>query len=168
MVIEQNKVVLCHYTLRQGTAGGQLIESTEGGDPLGYIHGIGAMIPMFEENLAGKKVGDAFEFGIPAADAYGEYDEESVAEIPKAAFNLGDTNPDDVFVEGEVLPLQDENGNMMQGIVEEVRAETIVVNFNHPMAGIDLYFIGQVSGVREATAEELEHQHVHGEGGHHH
>ena len=168
MVIEQNKVVLCHYTLREGTASGQLIESTEGGEPLGYIHGIGSMIPMFEENLTGKKIGDTFEFGIPASDAYGEYDDESVAEIPKAAFNLGEMNPDDVFVEGEVLPLQDENGNMMQGIVTEVKDATIIVDFNHPMAGVDLYFIGEVAGVRDATAEEMAHQHVHGEGGHHH
>ena len=168
MIIEQNKVVLCHYTLREGTASGQLIESTEGGEPLGYIHGIGAMIPMFEQNLEGKKLGDAFEFGIPSGDAYGEYDLESVAEIPKAAFNLGEMKPDDVFVEGEVLPLQDENGNMMQGIVTEVKETTIIVDFNHPMAGVNLYFIGEVAGVRDATTEELSHQHVHGEGGHHH
>ena len=168
MVIEQNKVVLCHYTLRESTAGGQLIESTEGSEPLGYIHGIGMMIPLFEQNLEGKAAGDSFEFGIPAADGYGEYDAESVAEIPKAAFNLGEMNPDDVFVEGEMLPLQDENGNMMQGIIAEVKGDTVIVDFNHPMAGVDLYFIGQVAGVRDATAEEIEHGHVHGEGGHNH
>ena len=168
MVIEQNKVVLCHYTLREGTAGGQMIESTEGSEPLGYIHGIGMMIPLFEQNLEGKAAGDSFEFGIPAADGYGEYDAESVAEIPKAAFNLGEMNPDDVFVEGEVLPLQDEKGNMMQGIIAEVKGDTVIVDFNHPMAGVDLYFTGQVAGVRDATAEEIEHGHVHGEGGHQH
>jgi FKBP-type peptidyl-prolyl cis-trans isomerase SlyD len=168
MVIEQNKVVLCHYTLRQGTAGGQLIESTEGNEPLGYIHGIGMMIPLFEQNLEGKKVGDAFEFGVPAADGYGEYDEEAIAEIPKAAFNLGDMNPNDVFVEGEILPLQDENGNMMQGIIAEVKGETVVLDFNHPMAGVDLHFTGTIAGVREASQEEIEHGHVHGEGGQNH
>ena len=168
MAIEQNKVVLCHYTLREATANGQLIESTEGSEPLGYIHGIGMMIPLFEQNLEGKNAGDSFEFGIPAADAYGEYDDEAIAEIPKAAFNLGEMNPDDVFVEGEVLPLQDENGNMMQGIIAAVQPDTVVVNFNHPMAGVDLYFIGEVAGVRDATAEEIAHGHVHGEGGHHH
>jgi FKBP-type peptidyl-prolyl cis-trans isomerase SlyD len=168
MVIEQNKVVLCHYTLREGTAGGQLIESTEGSEPLGYIHGIGMMIPLFEHNLEGKQAGDAFAFGIPAADGYGEYDDEAVAEIPKAAFNLGEMNPNDVFVEGEVLPLQDENGNMMQGIIAEVKGDTVIVDFNHPMAGVDLYFTGTVAGVRDASAEEIEHGHVHGEGGHQH
>ena len=120
MVIENNKVVLCHYTLREGEAAGQLIESTEGGEPLGYIHGVGMMIPLFEQNLAGKNAGDEFAFGIAAADAYGEYDEEAVTEILKAAFNLEGVNPDDIFIEGEMLPLQDENGNPMQGIIMEV------------------------------------------------
>lgn len=168
MNIGNNTVVLCHYTLREGTASGQLIESTEGGEPLGYIHGIGMMIPLFEKNLEGKQAGDEFAFGIPAADAYGEYDEEAVSEIPKEAFNLGDMNPDDIFVEGEILPLQDENGNAMQGLIAEVTPTTVKIDFNHPMAGVNLYFTGQIDSVRNATAEELAHGHVHGVGGHNH
>jgi FKBP-type peptidyl-prolyl cis-trans isomerase SlyD len=168
MVISQNKVVLCHYTLRESDATGDLIESTEGGEPLGYIHGIGMMIPLFEENLQGKTTGDHFAFGIAAGDAYGEYDAEAVTEIPKFAFNLEGINPDDVFVEGEMLPLQDENGNAMQGIIAEVKADSVVVDFNHPMAGVDLYFTGVIANVRDAHPEELSHGHVHGEGGHHH
>ena len=170
MVIENNKVVLCHYTLREDDAAGQLIESTEGSEPLGYIHGVGQMIPTFEQNLAGKQAGDAFAFGIKAEDGYGEYDAEAVAEIPKNAFNLGEMNPDDVFVEGEILPLQDENGEFMQGIITEVKTATVIVDFNHPMAGVDLYFTGHVEGVRDATSEELTHGHVHvhGVGGHQH
>ena len=168
MVVENNKVVLCHYVLRESEAAGQLIESTEGGEPLGYIHGVGMMIPLFEENLAGKIAGDDFAFGIKAADAYGEYDEEAMAEIPKTAFNLGDVNGDDIFVEGEILPLQDENGQTMEGIIMEVTPETVKVDFNHPMAGIDLFFTGHIQSVRDATAEEIAHGHVHGEGGHQH
>ena len=168
MVIENNKVVLCHYTLREGDAAGQLIESTEGGEPLGYIHGVGMMIPLFEQNLMGKKAGDEFAFGIVATDAYGEYDDEALAEIPKEAFNLEGVNPDDVFVEGEVLPLQDENGQAMQGIIVEVAETTVKIDFNHPMAGVNLYFTGHVDTVRDATAEELEHGHVHGAGEHNH
>ena len=97
MIVENNKVVLCHYTLREGDAAGQLIESTEGGEPLGYIHGVGMMIPLFEHNLSGKKAGDEFAFGIAAEDAYGEYDDEALTEIPKTAFNLEGVNPDDVL-----------------------------------------------------------------------
>jgi FKBP-type peptidyl-prolyl cis-trans isomerase SlyD len=165
MIIANKTVVLCHYTLREGTETGPLIESTEGGEPLGYIHGIGMMIPLFETNLAGKQAGDAFSFGIKAADAYGEYNEEDVAEIPKAAFNLEGITADEVFVEGEILPLEDENGNQMQGIITGVTPETVVVDFNHPMAGTDLYFTGHVQGVRAATDIEIAHGHVHGEGG---
>ena len=168
MIIDNNTVVLCHYTLREGDASGELIESTEGGEPLGYIHGIGMMIPLFEQNLTGKQAGDDFAFGIPAGDAYGEYDDEAKSEIPKEAFNLGDMNPDDVFIEGEVLPLQDENGNMLQGVIVAVSPTTVTVDFNHPMAGVDLYFTGQIDSVRTATAEELAHGHVHGVGGHNH
>ncbi|NJN34351.1 MAG: peptidylprolyl isomerase [Saprospiraceae bacterium] len=168
MTINDNTVVLCHYTLREDDAAGAMIESTEGGEPLGYIHGIGMMIPTFEQNLAGKKAGDDFAFGIKAADAYGEFDEEAVAEIPKDAFNLEGANPDDIFVEGEMLPLQNENGELMNGIVRQVTPTTIVVDFNHPMAGVDLYFTGQITNVRIATEEEITHGHVHGEGGHQH
>jgi FKBP-type peptidyl-prolyl cis-trans isomerase SlyD len=105
---------------------------------------------------------------LPAAQAYGEYDEEGVNEIPKAAFNLGEVNPDEIFIEGEVLPLQDENGNPMQGLIVEVTPETVKIDFNHPMAGVNLYFTGYIESVREATAEELAHGHVHGTGGHNH
>jgi FKBP-type peptidyl-prolyl cis-trans isomerase SlyD len=165
MIIANNTVVLCHYTLREGTETGPLIESTEGGEPLGYIHGIGMMIPLFETNLAGKKAGDEFSFGIKAVDAYGEYHAEAAEEIPKAAFNLEGVVAEEVFVEGEVLPLEDENGNQMQGIITQVNEDSIVVDFNHPMAGVDLHFVGHVQGVREATQLEITHGHVHGEGG---
>jgi FKBP-type peptidyl-prolyl cis-trans isomerase SlyD len=165
MIIANNTVVLCHYTLREGTETGQLIESTEGGEPLGYIHGIGMMIPLFETNLAGKQAGDSFAFGIKAADAYGEYNADAAEEIPKEAFNLEGVVAADIFVEGEILPLEDQDGNQMQGIITQVNEETIVVDFNHPMAGVDLYFTGIVQGVREATQLEITHGHVHGEGG---
>jgi FKBP-type peptidyl-prolyl cis-trans isomerase SlyD len=165
MIIAKNTVVLCHYTLREGTETGPLIESTEGGEPLGYIHGIGMMIPLFETYLDGKQAGDAFAFGIKAADAYGEYMEEAAEEIPKAAFNLEGVVADDIFKEGEILPLEDENGNQMQGIITQVNSESIVVDFNHPMAGVDLFFTGHIQGVRAATQIEIAHGHVHGEGG---
>ena len=165
MIIANNTVVLCHYTLREGTETGQLIESTEGGEPLGYIHGIGMMIPLFETNLAGKQAGDEFSFGIKAVDAYGEYNADAAEEIPKAAFNLEGVVAADIFVEGEILPLEDQDGNQMQGIITQVNEETIVVDFNHPMAGVDLYFTGIVQSVREATQLEITHGHVHGESG---
>ena len=168
MIIGKNSVVLCHYTLREADAKGDIIESTQGGEPLGYIQGVGMMIPEFEKNLSGKMAGDKFAFGIKAENAYGQYDDQAISEIPKAAFNLGDEDPNDIFVEGEMLPLEDENGNPMHGIITKVSPETVTIDFNHPMAGIDLFFSGHIDGVRAATQQELEHGHVHGTGGHHH
>lgn len=168
MIIEKNKAVFVHYTLTEGTAEGALVESTENSEPLGFIFGIGMMIPDFESNLAGKKSGDDFEFGIPAARAYGEYDKNMLVDIPKGVFEVDGKIEDGLLEIGNVLPLMDQEGNHLQGMVAAVGADTVKVDFNHPMAGVDLYFRGRVDKVREAEAEELSHGHIHGPGGHHH
>ncbi|HAD10858.1 MAG TPA: peptidylprolyl isomerase [Saprospirales bacterium] len=168
MIIESNKVVTVHYTLNEGTAEGQLVESTQGGAPLAFIYGIGMMIPAFEANLAGLSTGDTFAFGIPAAEAYGVYDEAALVEVPKQIFEHEGKIPDGLLEIGNVLPLQDQEGNRLQGMVAWVGLETVKLDFNHPMAGVDLFFTGHVDSVRDAEPEELAHGHVHGPGGHHH
>lgn len=168
MVIEPNKVVSVHYTLTEGTAEGQLVESTQGNEPLSFIFGIGAMIPDFEQQLSGMKAGDTFAFGIPAANAYGVYDESAVVEVPKNIFEMEGKIPEGLLEIGNTLPLTDQDGNHFQGMVAWVGLETVKVDFNHPMAGVDLFFTGNVEAVREAEANELEHGHVHGAGGHQH
>lgn len=168
MIIETNKVVSVHYTLTEGTADGQLVESTQGQQPLNFIFGIGMMIPDFEANLAGLKVGDSFSFGIEAKDAYGTYDEKAVVEVPKTAFLHEGKIPDGLLEVGNVLPLQDQDGNRMDGMVAWVGLENVKIDFNHPMAGVDLWFSGHVESLRDADPTELAHGHVHGPGGHHH
>jgi FKBP-type peptidyl-prolyl cis-trans isomerase SlyD len=168
MKISEKKVVIAHYTLYENDTNGAMVESTEGAEPLGYIQGIGMMIPDFEKNLEGMQAGDEFSFGIKAEDAYGQYDDDGLHVIEKKFFHLGEINPDDVFIVGEFLPLQDDQGNHMNGLIVEVHQDTVKLDFNHPMAGIDLYFTGKVDTVRDATEEELTHGHVHGTGGHHH
>jgi FKBP-type peptidyl-prolyl cis-trans isomerase SlyD len=168
MVIEPNKVVSVHYTLTEGTAEGQLVESTQGNEPLSFIFGIGAMIPDFEQQLSGMKAGDTFAFGIPAASAYGVYDDTAVVEVPKNIFEMDGKIPDGLLEIGNMLPLTDQDGNHFQGMVAWVGLETVKVDFNHPMAGVDLFFTGTVEDVRDAEASELEHGHVHGAGGHQH
>lgn len=168
MVIETNKVVSVHYTLTEGTAEGQLVESTNGGEPLVFIFGAGMMIPDFERNLAGMKVGDKFAFGIAAANAYGEYDANALVEVPKTIFEDNGKIPDGLLEVGNMLPLQDQDGNRLNGMVAWVGLENVKLDFNHPMAGVDLFFTGHVEALRDAEAEELAHGHVHGPGGHHH
>ena len=168
MIIENKKVVLVHYTLTEGDASGELIETTEGRDPLGFIYGMGMMIPEFEKNLAGLKEGDHFAFSIKAADAYGEYDETALVEVPKNMFETDGKIPDGLLEVGNVLPLTDNQGNQFRAMVAWVGLDKVKLDFNHPMAGVDLFFSGNVHQVREADASELEHGHIHGEGGHHH
>lgn len=168
MNVGPNKVVHIHYTLTEKTAEGELVESTEGGEPLAFIFGIGSMIPDFERNLEGLEAGAKFAFGIEAANAYGEYDETALVEVPKNIFEQDGVIPDGLLEIGNVLPLSDQEGNQFQGMVAWVGLDKVKIDFNHPMAGVDLFFTGHVEGVREAEAEELAHGHVHGAGGHQH
>jgi FKBP-type peptidyl-prolyl cis-trans isomerase SlyD len=126
------------------------------------------MIPAFEANLKDLKKGDTFAFGIPAAQAYGEYDDNALVEVPKQIFEHEGKIPDGLLEVGNVLPLQDQEGNRLQGMVAWVGLDKVKLDFNHPMAGVDLFFTGHVESVREADPSELAHGHVHGPGGHHH
>ncbi len=167
MVVEKNKVVFLHYTLTEGSAEGDLIESTEGHEPFSFIFGTGSLIPAFEENLKGLKVGDAFSFTIKAADAYGERDESAIVEVPKSIFETDGKIPDGLLDVGNVLPLTDQEGNHYQGTVEWVGLETVRLDFNHPMAGVDLHFTGRIESLRDAEPDEILHGHVHhGRNGH--
>jgi FKBP-type peptidyl-prolyl cis-trans isomerase SlyD len=168
MIIDQNTVVTLHYKLQEDNADGELIEETQGNEPLAFLFGVGQMIPEFEANLEGKAAGDHFAFGIVHTDAYGPYDEDAVAALPLDVFMHEGELDMDMLQPGQMIPLRDEEGRMLYGTVEEVRENEVLMDFNHPMAGIDLYFTGQIESVRAATQEEIEHGHVHGAGGHQH
>lgn len=168
MVIETNKVVSVHYTLTEGTAEGEMVESTLGNEPLTFLFGVGMMIPDFEANLQGLKATDKFSFGIEAANAYGEYDEAALVEVPKSIFEMEGKIPDGLLEIGNMLPLQDQNGNRLDGMVAWVGLDKVRIDFNHPMAGVDLWFSGDVVAVRDADPSEIAHGHVHGPSGHHH
>lgn len=168
MQIVKHTVVSLHYRLQEDNAQGELVEETFGSEPLVFLYGVGQMIPEFERQLEGKKAGEEFAFGIVAADAYGEADPEAVVELPMTTFMVDGRLATELLEVGRTIPMADQHGHQLMGTVAEVRAETVVIDFNHPMAGQDLYFTGIVEAVREATAEELDHGHVHGPGGHHH
>lgn len=162
-----HKAIAVEYNLFRDTATGELIESTEGKDPLAFLSGLGQMIPEFEANVADLNVGDTFSFGIKSENAYGTRKEEAVIELAQDMFmNEGKLIPE-VVVEN-VLPLQDQNGNVIPGKIVSINEETITVDVNHLLADQDLYFTGKVLEMRDATTEEVEHGHVHGAHGHQH
>ncbi|MDR3697351.1 peptidylprolyl isomerase [Mucilaginibacter sp.] len=164
MKIKPQHVVSLTYDLYVDQDGSEVLEeSATQEQPLTFLFGAGQMLPKFEENLSELSTGDNYEFRLSAADAYGEYDEEAVANLPLEMFN-GTEVPEI----GSILPLQDNNGNRFQGQVVSVSEDSVIVDLNHPMAGQELHFKGNILNVRPATPEELSHGHAHGADGHHH
>lgn len=163
----KHKVIAVSYNLHKDTAEGEMIESTEGKEPLVFLSGKGQMIPEFETQIIGLTVGDDFSFGIKSENAYGKRTEEAVIELEQDMFMKEGKLAEEVEI-GNVLPLQDQNGQVHPAKVMSVNEKTVTVDVNHPLADQDLHFTGNVVEVREATAEELEHGHVHGPGGHEH
>lgn len=163
MSIEANKVVTLTYklhTVENETK--TFVEEASKENPLDFLYGVGMMLPKFEENIAGLNEGDTTSFELQAVDAYGEKDERAVAQLPIDMF--GETGLPPV---GEILPLQDNQGNQFRAKVTEVSPEAVVVDLNHPMAGQNLHFEIEILTVRDANADELSHGHSHGSDGTH-
>ncbi len=168
MQITKNTVVSLSYILKRDDAHGEIIEETKAGDPLVFLYGNGQMLPKFEEYLNTLKAEDTFEFTLPCDDAYGEMDQDAIIDLDKSIFEVDGKTDAEMLAIGNVIPMRDDQGNMLQGIVVSVSKDMVRMDFNHPMAGNVLHFTGKVIEVREASAEELSHGHAHGAGGHHH
>lgn len=155
MTITQNKVVSVSYELRLDGFEGDVVEVANQERPLEFLFGQGMMLPMFESNLQDKKSGDTFKFKIECDDAYGQAEEEAIIDLPRQYV------PDDseIIYVGNVIPLQDEAGNRFNGRILEITDESIKIDLNHPLAGEDLFFTGEVLTIREATQEEINHSH---------
>jgi len=164
MKIESQHVVSLTYDLYVNQQDGTeaLVESATQEQPLTFLYGAGQMLPRFEEHLSTLSTGDNFDFKLSAEDAYGEYNDEAVTNLPKEMFD-GTDMPE----VGSVLPLQDNQGNRFQGQVVSVVEDSVIVDLNHPMAGQELHFKGGIINVRPANPEELSHGHAHGPDGHH-
>ena len=162
MRIQPNSVVALTYDLYTTQDGQEVfVEKATEEQPLVFLYGVGMMLPKFEENLSGLAAGDSYDFHLEAADAYGEKDENAIAELSADMFQGLDMPQVD-----SVLPLQDNQGNQFRARVTQVSDAGVTVDLNHPMAGQDLHFKGQILNVREATPEELAHGHAHGADGH--
>jgi len=168
MQITKNTVVSLSYILKRDDTSGEIIEETKAGDPLSFLYGNGQMLPKFEEHLSTLSTGDDFEFTLSSDDAYGEMDQDAIIDLEKSIFMVDGKTDDEMLAIGNVIPMRDDQGHMLQGIVVSVTDDLVRMDFNHPMAGNVLHFKGNVIEVREASAEELSHGHAHGAGGHHH
>ena len=164
---QTHKVITVDYQLFRDTAEGEMIETTEGKQPLVFLSGLGQMIPEFENNVTALNAGDTFSFGIKSENAYGTRTEEAVIELAQDMFMDEGKLVKEVAV-GNMLPLQDQQGRGIPGKVVSINETTVTVDVNHPLADQDLHFTGAIVEVREATAEEVDHGHVHGPGGHEH
>jgi len=160
MVITAHKVVHIHYILTNDD--GDVLDSSEGHAPLAYIHGIGNIIPGLEKALTGKAIGDKFKVTIPPEEAYGQRDDDLVQAVPRSAFQGVDQ-----IEPGMQFHAETPEGMQLVTVVEVVDDE-VILDGNHPMAGMTLNFDVEVAEIRNATQEEMDHGHVHGPGGHHH
>jgi FKBP-type peptidyl-prolyl cis-trans isomerase SlyD len=160
MKISKHSVVSIHYTLTNDQ--GQVLDSSEGRSPLAYIQGIGQLIPGLEKALENQETGFKGKVKIAPADAYGERVLELIQRVPRSQFQGTDT-----IEVGMQFETDSDNGPIVL-TVTDVQPDVVVVDGNHPLAGVTLNFDVEITDVRAATQEELDHGHVHGEGGHHH
>jgi FKBP-type peptidyl-prolyl cis-trans isomerase SlyD len=160
-IVAKDTVVTFHYTLKD--KGGQVLDSSEGSDPLVYLHGYSQIVRGLESALLGKTAGASFNVEVTPSEGYGDRREEMVITLPRTQGNL----PPDIQV-GYVVELVSEQGDEIPARVTDLTDTDITLDANHPLAGETLYFAIELTNVRKATAEEISHGHVHGPGGHHH
>ena len=161
MIISKDSVVSVTYELKIANGDGDIVEKVNDSNPLVFLLGYGNLLPMFESNLSGLKTGDQFDFKLTSEDAYGKLSKEAIVDLPKSLFVVDGEIDNDLLKIGNIIPMTDQSGNRFNGKVMEFTGDIVKMDFNHPLAGEDLHFKGQVVGVREATEEELQHGHIH-------
>ncbi len=160
MQIAANRVAVIDYTLKDDD--GDILDASQNGEFL-YLHGAHNIIPGLEAALEGKQAGDSIDVSIEPRDAYGERDPERIQVVPRDMFQT-----DEEIQPGMQFHAQSPDGHMMIITVTEVDDDEVTIDGNHEMAGMKLHFSVDVIDVREATAEEIEHGHVHGPDEHDH
>lgn len=155
MNISKNTVGTFHYTLTDNS--GNILDTSSGRDPLSYIHGIGNLIPGMEEGLEGKTAGQKFSVKISPEKGYGNIEADRIQKVSRTQFEDQDLQVGMRF-------------RTQAGIstITHIENDTVTLDANHPLAGVELNFDVEITDVREATKDELAHGHVHGPGGHHH
>jgi FKBP-type peptidyl-prolyl cis-trans isomerase SlyD len=147
------KVAYKLYTIEDGER--DFAEEAPAEEPFEFITGLGLAIEAFEKKMEALVTGDKFDFVIPQNEAYGEYDETHVVELPKSTFFIDGKFDDEHVQEGAIIPLISADGDRFSAVVNEIKENVVEVDLNHPLAGCDLNFIGEVIEARPATAEEI-------------
>jgi FKBP-type peptidyl-prolyl cis-trans isomerase SlyD len=156
--VQDGLVVSIEYKL---TVDGEILDSSDDAGLLQFLAGYGNIVPGLEREMIGMKIGESKDVVVEPADGYGEFDEEAFMDVPRNEF------PSDLKIEeGVELNVTDEDGENQYARVESINADSVRLDFNHPLAGAELNFIVKVVALREPTKEELDHGHVHEEGHH--
>ena len=155
MKIENNKMVSLIYELREGDSQGRIIELLDETRPLAFIFGTGRLLPVFESNIGSLKKGDLFSFAMNSEMAYGEKREDMIVNVPISVFETDGKLNEDICCVGNDVPMMDSDGNPLNVKIIEITDTYVKMDFNHPMADLDLFFSGKIIDVRDATADEL-------------
>ncbi|HYO60216.1 peptidylprolyl isomerase [Archangium sp.] len=160
MKVSKDSVVSLEYRLHLGD--GKVVDESEPGQPLAYMHGRGQIVPGLEGQLEGMTAGESKKVVVSPSQGYGEHDPRGLQEVPRAMF------PQDAHLQpGMSISAQTADGDVIPITIREVKGESVVVDLNHPLAGKTLHFDVTVREVRVASEEEREHGHAHGPGGAH-
>ena len=156
MKIENNKMVSLIYELRENDSSGRIIEALDDARPLIFIYGTGRLLPVFESKISFLETGDHFRFKLNPEMAYGDKREEMIVNVPVAVFETDGKINEDICMVGNEVPMSDSEGNPLTGIINEITDTYVRMDFNHPMAGLDLFFSGKIVEVRDASEEEID------------
>ncbi len=151
MKITPGMFVALNYKLYLDHPNGELIEQTSKETPFTFIFKEDEMLPEFENRIEGLAQGEKFSFGLKWSEAYGEYDEERVVEFSKEVFLIDGEIDEEAIATGAVVPMRDEDGNELDGFVIENKKNTVIIDFNHPLAGENIYFEGEVLKIELAN-----------------
>ncbi len=160
MTQSEAKVIALTYELREGGPEGNLLEAVNKDQPVEFLFGAGRLNQSFENNVKDLDTGQPFEFLIEADNAYGQVNEKAIVELPKSIFVIDGKLAEDLLVEGNTINMEDQEGNPHRGKILEIGEEKVKMDFNHPLAGMDLHFRGEVINRRKPTTDEVKQGYV--------
>ncbi len=155
MNIAKTNFVTVHYYLKEDNAEGKIVEQTYDKEPLAFVYGVGMMIPGFEMEIEGLAAGEKKSFSVVAEEAYGLYNDDNVVDLPIENFGSEEERAEHLEI-GKSIQLQDNHGQIHTGEIKAIGTDKVTIDFNHPLAGNDLFFEVEILTVRETSPEELQ------------